>query len=56
MATDSKTEGSNPKPHVIFESDELLVVNKPAGLLTHADGKSDEYTLADWVLERCPPC
>jgi 23S rRNA pseudouridine1911/1915/1917 synthase len=56
MAIGNKTEGSDVVPDILFESDDLLVVNKPAGLLTHADGKSDEYTLADWVSERCQTC
>ena len=39
---------------IIYEDDSLLVVNKPFGLMAHADGKSKEFTLADWVLERYP--
>jgi 23S rRNA pseudouridine1911/1915/1917 synthase len=56
MAIGNKTEGNNSVPDILFESDELLVVNKPAGLLTHPDGKKDEPTLADWILEECPEC
>lgn len=56
METGNKTEGDSLKPHVLFESDELLVVNKPAGLLTHPDGKKDEPTLVDWILEKYPKC
>ena len=39
---------------IIHEDDNLLVINKPFGLMVHADGKSKEFTLADWVLERYP--
>ena len=56
MESGSKTEENSSEPHILFESDELLVVNKPAGLLTHADGKRDERTLADWILEKYPEC
>lgn len=56
MEIDNKTEGSNSVPDILFEADDFLVVNKPPGLLTHADGKSDEPTLADWILEQCPKC
>ena len=34
---------------VAFEDDEILVVNKPAGLLTHGDSKEKKNTLANQV-------
>lgn len=39
---------------VIFENDDYLVVNKPAGLSVHGDGKSEEKTLVDWLLKKYP--
>ena len=39
---------------IIFENDDFLAINKPAGLIVHGDGKSREYTLADWLLENYP--
>lgn len=39
---------------IIFENDEVLAVDKPAGLVVHSDGKTDEPTLTDWVLEKYP--
>ncbi len=45
-------EKQNPK--IIFEDKNLLVINKPGGLMTHGDGKNNEYTLADWLLENYP--
>lgn len=39
---------------VLYENDEVLVVNKPAGLVVHSDGRTKEDTLADWVLEKYP--
>lgn len=36
---------------ILFENEHLLVLNKPAGILVHGDGKSSEPTVADWVLE-----
>lgn len=41
-------------PQIIFENTELLVLNKPAGLVVHGDGRTEEYTLADWLLEKYP--
>lgn len=37
-----------------FENEHVLVVNKPSGLVVHSDGKTDEPTLVDWILERYP--
>ena len=41
-------------PEIIFENDQFLVINKPAGLVVHSDGKTVEKTLADWVIEHYP--
>lgn len=42
------------EPTVIFENDHLLVINKPAGLVVHADGKTVEPNVCDWLLEKHP--
>lgn len=39
---------------VIYENEDVLVVNKPAGLVVHADGRTDEANLCDWILENYP--
>jgi len=39
---------------VLFEDEDALVLNKPAGLVVHGDGKTDEATLVDWLLESHP--
>ncbi len=41
-------------PEIIFEDDDVLVVNKPAGMSVHKDGKREEETLADWFVSRVP--
>lgn len=38
---------------VIFENDDVLVINKPAGLFVHDDGH-DRETVVDWLLQRVP--
>jgi 23S rRNA pseudouridine1911/1915/1917 synthase len=43
-----------PQIKVIFEDANFLVINKPAGLVVHADGRTDEPTLADWIIENYP--
>ncbi len=39
---------------IIFEDNDILVINKPSGVSMHKDGKRYEYTIADWVLEKYP--
>lgn len=39
---------------ILFEDEHLLAVDKPAGLVVHADGRTKEPTLSDWVLEKYP--
>ncbi len=38
----------------IYEDDEVVVINKPSGILVHADGVSKDKTITDWVLENYP--
>ena len=41
-------------PQIILEKKEYLVISKPSGLIVHGDGKTNELTLADWILENYP--
>ncbi len=41
-------------PELIFEDASIVVVNKPAGLHSHAIVKNQEPTLADWLLAHYP--
>lgn len=41
-------------PQIIFEDDDYLVINKPAGLAVHGGGNIKGATLVDWLLERQP--
>ncbi|MBI5147709.1 MAG: RluA family pseudouridine synthase [Parcubacteria group bacterium] len=55
--TDIKKNGQAdvPEPKVIYEDENFVAVNKPAGLLVHAaHAKSEEPTLVDWLLRRYP--
>lgn len=42
------------KPNIIYEDEQLLVIDKPTGLIVHGDGRTKETTLADWLLETNP--
>lgn len=39
---------------ILFENNEVLVLDKPAHMSVHRDGKREEYTLADYIQERYP--
>ncbi len=39
---------------IIFENEEVVILNKPIGLVVHSDGKTDEPTLVDFILENYP--
>ena len=47
---------------ILYEDENYLLINKPAGLMVHPDGKirgekasvADERTLVDWILEKYP--
>ena len=42
------------KISVLYEDGDVLVINKPAGLVAHADGKRTEPALTDWVESNYP--
>lgn len=42
------------KIKIIGETDDYVVIDKPAGLMVHPDGKNDVVTLVDWILEKYP--
>src|SRR3989344_2899829 len=39
---------------ILYEDIDVIAVAKPAGLITHSDGRTKEPSVADWVLERYP--
>jgi 23S rRNA pseudouridine1911/1915/1917 synthase len=39
---------------ILFEDKNVLVIDKPAGIMVHSDGKSKEKTIADWILSNYP--
>lgn len=42
------------EPTILYEDNDVLVINKPEGWLTHEDGKTDAPTVVAWFLERYP--
>ena len=39
---------------ILYEDDDVLVINKPAGLVVHSDGRTKEPTLVEWILKKYP--
>ena len=39
---------------ILYEDSNIIVINKPAGLTVHGDGRTEEKTLADFLLEQYP--
>ena len=48
------TASSKSHIEIIYEDDDVLVLNKPAGLSVHADGRTEQETLSDWIIENYP--
>lgn len=42
------------EPQVIYEDADVLVINKPAGLIVHSDGRTEEDSVAEWAVEKYP--
>lgn len=42
------------EPKILYEDADVLVVDKPTGLVVHSDGRTEESTLSNWVLEKYP--
>jgi 23S rRNA pseudouridine1911/1915/1917 synthase len=42
------------EPRIIAENEWLIAIDKPAGLIVHSDGRTEESTLVDWLVARWP--
>jgi 23S rRNA pseudouridine1911/1915/1917 synthase len=42
------------EPSLIYEHAGFLVLNKPAGLIVHPDGRTQEYAVSQWLIEKYP--
>ncbi len=41
-------------PSVIYEDADVLVINKPSGLIVHSDGRTAEPSVVDWLMTNYP--
>jgi 23S rRNA pseudouridine1911/1915/1917 synthase len=55
MKSGNEGEERSDEPTVLYEDDVLVVVSKPYGWLTHADGFSEGVpTMVEWLVGRAP--
>jgi len=40
--------------HILYEDENIIAVNKPAGLMAHPDGRAEGPFLTDWIVEHFP--
>lgn len=48
------SSGDIQEPRIVFESADILVLDKPSGLIVHSDGRTQEPSVAQWLMERYP--
>jgi len=41
-------------PNIIFEDEDILAINKPAGIVVHSDGRTKESSVSEWLVEKYP--
>lgn len=39
---------------IIYEDKDIVIINKPAGISVHPDGKTKQKTLVEWILKKYP--
>lgn len=42
------------EPKIIYEDENILAINKPAGLVVHPDGRTEEESVSMWMLKNYP--
>ena len=50
----SVAAGNNMEIPILFEDHDVVVVDKPAGLIVHYDGRNKEPSVAEWMLGSYP--
>jgi 23S rRNA pseudouridine1911/1915/1917 synthase len=48
------SNNNQPEIDILYEDADCAVVNKPAGLMVHSDGRSGGPFLTDWIVKRFP--
>lgn len=51
---ETESDGKAHSIEILFEDTDVMVVNKPAGVMVHGDGRSTRETVVDWFLKHVP--
>ncbi|MCX6716205.1 MAG: RluA family pseudouridine synthase, partial [Candidatus Taylorbacteria bacterium] len=43
-----------PKIDILYEDSDCVVINKPAGIMVHADGRNEGPFVTDWITKNYP--
>jgi 23S rRNA pseudouridine1911/1915/1917 synthase len=41
-------------PCIIYEDEDILALNKPAGIVVHGDGRTKEESVSGWLVQKYP--
>ncbi|MES2214065.1 MAG: RluA family pseudouridine synthase [Patescibacteria group bacterium] len=41
-------------PFIIYEDEDILCLNKPAGIVVHSDGRTKEPSVSEWLVSKYP--
>ena len=41
-------------PFILYEDDDILAINKPAGIVVHGDGRTKEPSVSEWFIQKYP--
>ncbi len=42
------------EPTILYEDINILAIDKPAGIVVHSDGKTNEPNLVEWLISKYP--
>lgn len=54
MLDENKSPMSQEEISILYEDTDVLVINKPTGVMVHYDGRNDKPTVVDWFLNYVP--
>jgi 23S rRNA pseudouridine1911/1915/1917 synthase len=49
----SKKKAGSEIP-ILYEDEDIVAINKPAGLVVHPDGRTEESSVTDWFVKKYP--
>ena len=49
-----KSSRAHMNMEILYEDKDILVINKPAGLVVHPDGRTQESSVSEWFAQKYP--